>query len=111
MSIHKNSNQAIGNFVIYEIVVYGKTYKIGKADLDRITESSGNPTRLHQQLRKLAEEFGIENIDKNILDELFQVTTELAKEIEKTYLESFYETTGEVPEGNQKSFKPKNKWL
>ncbi len=109
MSIHKNNNNALGNYGIYEIVVNGQTYKIGKADLDRITLSSGDATRLHQQLRKLAEEFGIENIDNEILEKLYQVTTEVAKEIEQNYLQNYYETTGEIPEGNKKSFKPKHK--
>lgn len=51
--MHKNSNEAIGNYCVYQIIVAGEVYKIGKADLDRITKCSGNPTRIHQQMRIL----------------------------------------------------------
>ena len=48
-----NSNNAISNFGIYRIKINGVIWKVGKADLNRITKSSGLPTRLHQQVRKL----------------------------------------------------------
>ncbi len=51
---HKNANHAVSHFGIYEIKVNGETYKFGKADLDRVTQSSGLPTRLHQQVRRLS---------------------------------------------------------
>lgn len=107
MAKHKNSNEAVGNYGIYEILIQDKTYKIGKADLDRITKLSGDPTRLHQQLRILAEKYGMENVEKLMLEELFDVSTAFAKEVEQEYLQTYYENTGEVPEGNKKSFKPK----
>lgn len=62
---------------------------------------------MHQQLRLLAKEYGIENIDQAVLDQLLNISTEFAKDIEEKYLQTYYETTGEVPQGNQKSFKPK----
>jgi len=47
---HLNNNKAISHFGLYEIYVNGELYKIGKADLERITKSTGLPTRLHQQV-------------------------------------------------------------
>jgi len=55
---HLNTNNATGNFGVYEIKVDGDLYKLGKADLDRVTQSSGLPTRVHQQVRKLQEVHG-----------------------------------------------------
>lgn len=43
-SYHLNSNDAVGHFGIYEIRVNGGLYKIGKADLSRVTKSSKLPT-------------------------------------------------------------------
>lgn len=103
---HKNKNNTIGNFGIYEIIVNDETYKIGKTDLDRVTESSGDPTRLHQQVRKLREIYGENSVDREVIQKLFNVSTQEAKEIERAYLQTYYETTGQVPEGNKKSFKP-----
>ena len=51
--INKNSLKAVGNFVGYVIKISGKTFKVGKADAGRITQSSGLPTRIHSQMRKL----------------------------------------------------------
>ncbi len=105
--MHKNFNDAFGNFVIYEIIVDGISYKIGKADLDRITQSSGDPTRIHQQVRKLRLRYGKGNVFHNILDSLFGVTTEHAKKVEHEILMLYYLTRDEVPEGNRNSFNPK----
>lgn len=105
--MHRNNNAALGNYVIYEIVVNNITYKIGKADLDRLTQSSGNPTRIHQQVRKLRIKYGPQNVFQRVLEQLFGVTTAEAKNFERALLEYFYEQNGFVPEGNQKSFTPK----
>src|SRR5205807_7243301 len=53
-----NGNDAVSQFGIYKIWVKDKLRKIGKVDLLRVTESSGLPTRLHQQVRKLKELYG-----------------------------------------------------
>ena len=39
--VHLNSNEAVSEFGIYEIKVNGELAKIGKADLNRVTQSSG----------------------------------------------------------------------
>ena len=39
---HLNSNSATSNFGVYEIEVDGQLYKIGKADLNRVTQASGS---------------------------------------------------------------------
>lgn len=107
MAEYKNKNEAKGNFGIYQISLFEKLFKIGKTDLDRVTKSSGEPTRLHQQVRKLREEHGIINVFSSIIRVLFGATTEDAKAEEKAILDKIVEQTGEVPEGNQKSFNPK----
>ncbi|MWP50273.1 MULTISPECIES: RHS repeat-associated core domain-containing protein [unclassified Gilliamella] len=104
--LHLNSNSAVGNFGIYEIKIDGELYKIGKADLARITQSSGNPTRLHQQLRKLQEIHPDKVISGEVVQKGLKTTLE-AKSIETARLQAHFDTTGEVPEGNKKSFKPK----
>jgi RHS repeat-associated protein len=102
-----NTNASKGNFGIYEIVKDGQLYKYGKADLGRITQSSGNPTRLHQQLRKLEELFPNSQISGKVIEDLGQVTTKTAKAVENSYLNFYYKTTGIIPEGNLKSFFPR----
>ncbi len=57
MKKHKNSNNAVGNFCIYLILFDEKIYKVGKADYDRITLSTGTPTRIHQQVRILSTKY------------------------------------------------------
>ena len=106
MAIHKNSNDAIGNYGIYEITVFGERYKIGKADLDRLTMFSGDPKRIHQQVRKLRKKYGNENVFYVILESLFGVTTQKAKALEREILRLIYQQTRIIPEGNSKSFKP-----
>ncbi len=102
-----NSNHAVGNFGVYEIKVNGQLYKIGKADLDRITQSSGLPTRIHQQVRKLEEIFGKGNVTPEVIQRLQQITTAEAKAAEAARLQAVFQQTGKVPIGNQSSFSPK----
>jgi len=104
--MHKNSNNAIGNFGIYEIVVFGVTYKIGKADLDRLTLLSGSPTRIHQQIVKLRKKYGKGNVFFSIIETLIGVKTKEAKEMEHQFLWYYYKQNGIIPEGNKRSFKP-----
>ena len=105
---HLNSNNAKGNFGVYVITIDGEIYKFGKADLNRITLESGLPTRLHQQLRKLR------NLDSNsgktVVGKVIRrrlPTTKDAKAVETSKLDIHYAKKGEVPVGNQKSYKPK----
>ena len=107
MGKHKNSNDAVGNYGIYIIFIDGITYKIGKADLDRITKSSGNPTRIHQQIRKLSLKYTEKNIFYRYLKRMLNVTTKEAKAFEEYFLNQYYMSNGTAPEGNQKSYKPK----
>jgi chorismate mutase len=106
MAEHKNKNSAIGNFGIYAISKFRKIFKIGKADMDRITKSSGDPTRIHQQVRKLRELYGIDNIDYKLLTTLLAASTQDAKAEEQKTLREIIKLLGEIPEGNQKSYKP-----
>ena len=106
LGLNKNSNSATGNYGVYEIKINDELYKIGKADLDRITKSSGLPTRLHQQDRKLAESFGRKNVDSRVVDRGYQ-TTAKAKVAEDARIQKYYDETGKIPPGNEKSFKPK----
>jgi len=101
-----NSNDATSHFGLYEIRVDGELYKIGKADLDRITQSSGLPTRLHQQLRTLEKTYGKGHVSGEVVEDLGTTTTKEAKEAETARLQETYKQTGMVPEGNKKSFTP-----
>jgi len=106
MDLHKNNNEAIGNYAIYEILIHGKTYKIGKADMDRITKLSGNPTRIHQQIRKLSLKYSEKNVFFRYIKITLGIRTKEAKALEQYFLSQFVSETGLIPEGNQKSFKP-----
>lgn len=106
--MHKNSNEAVGNYGVYQINVYEKIYKIGKAYLDRITISTNTPTRIHQQVRKLIKKHGENNVVYDILYKLFGVKTKAAKELERKLLQLVYQNEGIIPKGNKKSFKPNN---
>lgn len=102
-----NSNAAKSNFGIYEIIKDGQVYKYGKADLARITQSTGQPTRLHQQLRKLEELYPNSTIRGRVIDDLGEVTTKMAKGVENSYLDFFYKTNKSIPLGNLKSYIPR----
>ncbi|MBK6683456.1 MAG: hypothetical protein IPG45_03215 [Deltaproteobacteria bacterium] len=101
-----NSNTARSKFGVYEIRVDGELFKIGKADLNRVTRRTGLPTRLHQQLRKLEKAYGKNRVTGHVVEELGKVTTAQAKAAETARLRALYNETGKVPKGNQKSFKP-----
>lgn len=95
----------MSRFGIYIINIGGQIWKVGKADLKRITQSTGLPTRIHQQLRKLGEKYGKAAVDHTLKD-LGRTTTAEAKAAEKATLQKIFEDTRKVPPGNQKSFKP-----
>jgi RHS repeat-associated protein len=104
-TVNLNTNAAKGNFGIYEIIMDGQVYKYGKADLGRITQSSGLPTRLHQQLVKLQELNPNSRVFGRVIDDLGNVTTKQAKIVEKAYLDFFYKTNNKsIPLGNIKSY-------
>ena len=107
LSPNLNTNTATGNFGIYEISINGDLHKIGKADLGRVTQSSGLPTRLHQQIRQLEKIHGKGNVTGVVVQDLGTTTTKAAKGVETARLQAHYDKTGKVPDGNKKSFKPK----
>ncbi|WP_367420200.1 RHS repeat domain-containing protein [Snodgrassella alvi] len=104
--IHLNTNGATGNFGVYEIRIDGELYKYGKADLNRITKSSGQPTRLHQQIEKLRKLHPGKDVRGNVIEKGFP-TTKAAKAVETLKIDEHYTKTGKIPVGNQKSYKPK----
>ncbi|WP_010504044.1 RHS repeat domain-containing protein [Paenibacillus elgii] len=104
--INLNSNNAKGKFGVYKIEIKGELHKYGKADLSRVTQETGLPTRLHQQVRKLKEIFGRKNVIGEVIEKGYE-TTKKAKAAETAKLNEYYEQTGKVPEGNRRSFKPK----
>ena len=104
--VNLNRNDAVAHFGLYEIRVNGALYKIGKADLGRITKSSGNPTRLHQQLRQLRKVFAKGNVDGIVVADLGRTTTLAAKQAEFARIKVFFDKVGIVPVGNRLSFKP-----
>ncbi len=101
-----NNNTSTSKFGVYEIEVGGDLHKIGKADLNRVTQSSGLPTRLHQQVRKLEQAAGKGNVVGEVVEDLGETTSAQAKAAETARLRAYYEKTGKVPPGNQRSFKP-----
>jgi RHS repeat-associated protein len=104
---HLNTNSATANFGLYEIHINDKLHKIGKADLGRTTQSSGLPTRLHQQVRKLEKIHGKGNVTGVVVEDLGITTTKAAKAAETARLQAHYDKTKEILKGNEKSFKPK----
>ena len=103
-SINLNANAAIAHFGIYEISVNGALYKIGKAHLGRITSATGVPTRLHQQIRKLQDIFGRDNVIGQVVEDLGNTTTLSAKLAERARILKAFKDAGFVPLGNWKSF-------
>ena len=104
MKKHKNSNDAVGDFCIYRVLMDRKVYKVGKADFDRITLTTGMPTRIHQQIRILSTKYINKRIEHEILEILFGVSTLDAKRLERKVLNKMYESDRKVPDGNSKSF-------
>ncbi|TAF44772.1 MAG: hypothetical protein EAZ64_06015 [Sphingobacteriales bacterium] len=78
--INKNSNNAEGNFVLYEVKDGKKILKIGKADADRVT-SSGDPVRMKASERA-AKKAGYPNAVATVKKPLGKTTTGKAKESE-----------------------------
>ena len=105
-SVNLNTNGATSKFGVYEIEVNGSLYKIGKADCNRITQSSQLPTRLHQQLEKLRRVHGEEKVGGQVVENLGEITTAEAKAAETARIKAYFEQTGTVPPGNQRSFRP-----
>ncbi|MEM9889097.1 MAG: hypothetical protein AAF849_24685, partial [Bacteroidota bacterium] len=105
-ALNKNSNKAKGKFATYLFKLFGKTHKVGKADASRITKSTGLPTRVHQQRRKLVKKHGEDNVSVSV-SQLGKTTTKEAKRVETSILKKIFKRTGKVPKGNERSFKPK----
>ncbi|MEQ4635653.1 RHS repeat-associated core domain-containing protein, partial [Providencia stuartii] len=105
---HLNTNGATGNFGVYKIEIDGQLYKYGKADLNRVTQSTNLPTRLHQQVRKLQDLYPDKTITGTVIEEGYKTTT-AAKAAETAKLDEYYKKTNQVPEGNKKSYKPQGK--
>ena len=101
-----NSNDATSNFGLYEIETPAGLEKVGKADLSRVTQSSGLPTRLHQQVRKLEKVHGQGNVKGTVVEDLGETTTAAAKAAENARIKTIVGETGQVPPGNQKSYRP-----
>ena len=97
-------NDAVSDLGIYDIEVNGTLHKVGKADLVRVTKSSGLPTRLHQQVRKLEKTHGKGNVQGQVAENLGQTTTRAAKAAENARIKSFVDRTGSAPIGNEKSY-------
>ncbi|MBT1699246.1 hypothetical protein KK083_20280 [Fulvivirgaceae bacterium PWU4] len=91
---------------MYKIKIDKELYKIGKADLNRTTASTGLPTRLHQQLRKLQALNAKKAVEGKVVKDLGNTTTKKAKKAETAELQKEFDKTGKVPDGNKKSFKP-----
>jgi hypothetical protein len=100
-----NSNEATSHFVLYEIETPDGFEKVGKADMRRVTQSSGLPTRLHQQIRKLEKIYGQGNVKGAVVEDLGETTTAAAKAAENERIRKILEATGTVPPGNQKSYR------
>lgn len=62
---------------------------------------------MHQQLRELKKEFAGKKVEVAIVETLGTVTTEDAVAAETKRLQDYYDRTGLVPLGNEKSFTPK----
>ena len=105
VKVHLNTNTAVGNFGVYEINVNGALYKIGKADLDRVTQSTQLPTRVHQQVRSLEKIFGAGNVKPGQINPLGRVTTLEAKLAETARIQGELSSSGFIPIGNLKSYR------
>ena len=108
-TVNLNNNKATSKFGVYEfkVIKNGEVTleKVGKADLNRVTKSSGFPTRIHQQVRKLELKYGKANVLKPTWRDLGQTTSKAAKAAETARLDHIYNTrNGFIPKGNEKSY-------
>jgi RHS repeat-associated protein len=106
VATHLNKNSASGHFGVYEIKVGSDLNKIGKADMGRVTKSSGLPTRLHQQVRQLQKTNPNKQVVGQVVDDLGITTTAQAKKAETARLQKYFDQTKKIPPGNKKTFKP-----
>ena len=70
------------------------------------TQSTGLPTRVHQQVEKLRKIHGERSV-RPILKPIGRTTTGRAIQAETLRLQQFYESYGFVPKGNLGSFTPR----
>jgi len=70
------------------------------------TQSTGLPTRVHQQVEKLRKIHGVGSVDFDLYP-IGRTTTGRAIRTETLRLQQFYDTHGFVPKGNLGSFTPR----
>jgi hypothetical protein len=57
-------------------------------------------------VRKLETKHGKGNVEGKVVQDLGMTTTQEAKQAETTALQAYYDKTGNIPIGNQNSFRP-----
>ena len=97
---HKNDDTYVGHQGVYQIEIYGKLYKYGKADMTDITRS-GNPRRLESQVNRLKRMYGRKNVTGRVIYQHKNISTLDIKTIETAYIQKYYDTHGVLPPGNQ----------
>jgi hypothetical protein len=107
--VNKNSNDAEGNFVIYQVkdLDTDKKLKIGKANKDDIMPTTGEVRRVATSERK-AKKAGYPNAKGEIIEDLGKTTTKKAKEVEAKTVRSERAAGNELPLNKErdKSYKP-----
>jgi RHS repeat-associated protein len=78
--VHKNSNEAEGHFVLYEVSEDGVILKVGKTNADDVM-ADGTIRRVHTSERK-AKESGYPDANAKVVQDLGKTTTGKAKEAE-----------------------------
>ncbi|HWJ27969.1 MAG TPA: hypothetical protein VNS32_15595, partial [Flavisolibacter sp.] len=107
---HKNSNDAEGNFVLYDIHdgagKQGQLLKIGKADADN-THASGVPVRMRASERK-ARKAGYPNATATVRRRLGKTTTKQATDAEAGEVKQERANGNPLPLNKEKSKKYKS---
>jgi hypothetical protein len=101
--VHKNSKNAFGNWVLYEIKGEGEVFKYGIADADRTRKAgdwAGLPERLAQQLSKI-DRLGPKLDISHTYTPMMQVLKATALRFESETIRNFALMNG-VPIGNSK---------
>lgn len=112
--VHKATNTAVRDGIVYEIKINGKTFKFGIADFQRVTKEAnsyihpngtttilpaGTPTRLNNQLRRAIENF--DDVEYRIVSTHQSITTQDFKFLEDSEVLNYHARRGAVPSGNK----------
>jgi RHS repeat-associated protein len=107
--VNKNSNNAEGNFVLYEVKEGKEILKVGKANADDVMADGVTIRRVHTSTRKAKKE-GYKKATGEVVQDLGKTTTGKAKKAEASRVVNHRKNGKKLPLNRERSkaYQPKN---